>query len=73
MLSDPEIRKVYEQEYYKTLRLYYTARPAFGSVYYGPRPVSSVDLALMRRLDPLHLDYPYAGSRMLRGLLLGEG
>ena len=44
-----------------------------GSVYYRPRPVSSVDLALMRRIDELHLDYPFAGSRMLQGLLLGEG
>ena len=44
-----------------------------GSVYYRPRPVSDTDLELMRRIDELHLDYPFAGSRMLRGLLLGEG
>ena len=44
-----------------------------GSVYYLPRPVSETDLALMRRIDELHLDYPFAGSRMLQGLLLGEG
>jgi putative transposase len=44
-----------------------------GSVYYQPRPVSVADLALMRRIDELHLDYPFAGSRMLQGLLLGEG
>ena len=44
-----------------------------GSVYYLPRPVSDADLALMRRIDELHLDYPFAGSRMLQGLLLGEG
>ncbi|WP_229006652.1 IS3 family transposase [Roseibium aggregatum] len=44
-----------------------------GSVYYSPRPVSDVDLALMRRIDELHLDYPFAGSRMLQGLLRGEG
>ena len=43
-----------------------------GSVYYLPRPVSDADLALMRRIDELHLDYPFAGSRMLQGLLLGE-
>ena len=37
-----------------------------GSVYYLPRrPVSETDLAIMRRLDRLHLDYPFAGSRML--------
>jgi putative transposase len=44
-----------------------------GSVYYAPRPVSASDLALMRRMDDLHLDYPFAGSRMLRDLLLAEG
>ena len=44
-----------------------------GSVYYLPRPMSVEDLALMRRLDELHLDYPFAGSRMLRDLLRGEG
>ncbi len=44
-----------------------------GSVYYRPRPVSDADLALMRRIDELHLDYPFAGSRMLKGLLVGEG
>jgi putative transposase len=40
-----------------------------GSVYYLPRPVSCADLAIMRRLDQLHLEFPFAGSRMLRGLL----
>lgn len=44
-----------------------------GSLYYQPRPVSMADLALMRRIDELHLDYPFAGSRMLKGLLVGEG
>ncbi|MGV2051595.1 IS3 family transposase [Agrobacterium sp. 22-209-1] len=44
-----------------------------GSVYYSPRPVSDADLALMRRIDELHLEYPFAGSRMLQGLLRGEG
>jgi putative transposase len=44
-----------------------------GSVYYLPRPVSPADLALMRRLDRLHLEFPFAGSRMLRGLLAAEG
>ena len=27
----------------------------------------------MRRIDALHLEYPFAGSRMLRDLLRGEG
>jgi putative transposase len=44
-----------------------------GSVYYLPRPMSATDLAIMRRLDRLHLEFPFAGSRMLRGLLAAEG
>jgi putative transposase len=44
-----------------------------SSLYYEPRPVSAAELAIMRRIDALHLDYPFAGSRMLRDLLRGEG
>jgi putative transposase len=44
-----------------------------SSVYYLPRPVREADLAIMRRLDRLHLEFPFAGSRMLRGLLAAEG
>jgi putative transposase len=44
-----------------------------SSVYYLPRPVSPDDLALMRRIDELHLSFPFAGSRMLRDLLRQEG
>jgi putative transposase len=44
-----------------------------SSVYSRPRRVSDADLALMRRIDELHLDYPFAGSRMLQGLLAAEG
>ena len=44
-----------------------------SSLYYEPRPVPEADLAIMRRIDELHLDYPFAGSRMLRDLLRGEG
>ena len=44
-----------------------------GSVYYLPHPVSVADLAIMRHLDRLHLEFPFAGSRMLRGLLAAEG
>ena len=43
-----------------------------GIVYYLPRPVSATDLEVMRRLDRLHLEFPFAGSRMLRGLLAAE-
>jgi len=44
-----------------------------SSLYYRPRPVLAADLAIMRRIDELHLEYPFAGSRMLRDLLRGEG
>jgi putative transposase len=44
-----------------------------SSLYYQPRPVAPADLAVMRRIDELHLEYPFAGSRMLRDLLRGEG
>ena len=44
-----------------------------SSVYYRPRPVSPEDLALMRRIDELHLERPFAGSRMLRDFLEREG
>jgi putative transposase len=44
-----------------------------SSVYYLSRPVPDADLAIMRQLDELHLEFPFAGSRMLRGLLAAEG
>jgi len=44
-----------------------------GSVYYLPRPVSAADLALMRRLDELHLAHPFMGARMLRDQLDRQG
>jgi putative transposase len=44
-----------------------------SSLYYAPQPVPEAELAIMRRIDVLHLDYPFAGSRMLRDLLRGEG
>ncbi len=40
-----------------------------SSVYYQPQPMSENDLQLMRRIDKLHLDHPFAGARMLRGML----
>ena len=43
-----------------------------GAVYYAPRSVSAWDLALMRRIDAVHLDVPCAGARMLRRLLRAE-
>jgi putative transposase len=44
-----------------------------SQLYYEPRSVPVAELAIMRRIDALHLDYPFAGSRMLRDLLRGEG
>jgi len=44
-----------------------------GTVYYLPQPVSPADLALMRRLDELHLQHPFMGARMLRDQLTRQG
>jgi putative transposase len=46
---------------------------ARSTAYYQPTPVSAMTLALMRRIDELHLHYPFAGARMLRDLLRQEG
>jgi putative transposase len=46
---------------------------ARSTVYYLPRPVSAEDLALMKQIDRLHTEFPFAGSRMLRRLLAIEG
>jgi putative transposase len=42
-------------------------------LYYRPAPVSARDLALMRRIDELHLEFPFAGARMLRDFLNRDG
>ena len=44
-----------------------------GCYYYRPKPVSSSDLKLMRCIDELHMQYPFAGSRMMRDLLNRQG
>jgi putative transposase len=44
-----------------------------ASLYYRPAPVSAADLALMRRLDELHLDYPFLGARRLADMLQRDG
>jgi len=44
-----------------------------SAVYHQPVPVSESDLDMMRRIDELHLDHPFAGSRMLKKLLCAEG
>jgi putative transposase len=42
-------------------------------VYYTPRPLSERDLRLMRRIDELHLELPYYGTRKLAAQLRREG
>ena len=44
-----------------------------GAVYYRPEPISDADRRVMWRIDELHLELPFAGSRMLRDLLNAEG
>ena len=44
-----------------------------GAVYYLPRPISAANLALMRRIDELHLEHPFMGARMLRRQSQREG
>ena len=50
-----------------------TLKLSRSSVYYRPRPVLPADLELMHRIDKLHLEYPFAGARMLRDMLRREG
>lgn len=45
---------------------------ARSTTYYQPTPVFEAMRALMRRIDKLHLQYPFAGARMLRDLLRHE-
>ena len=44
-----------------------------STAYYQATPVSAAVLTLMRRIDELHLQYPFAGARMLRDVLRREG
>ena len=44
-----------------------------ASVYYQPRPISERDLKLMRRIDGVHLEAPFYGSRKLAEQLKREG
>ena len=50
-------------------RILSLARP---TAYYRPQEASEADLALVRRIDELHLEYPFAGGRMLRDMLKRE-
>ena len=44
-----------------------------SSLYYKQRPFSEDELKLMRTIDELHVEHPFAGSRMLRDMLLRDG
>ena len=44
-----------------------------ATAYYQPMPVSAAELVLRRRIDALHLAYPFAGARMLRDFLRRDG
>ena len=46
---------------------------SLGSVHDVPKSVGAADLALMRRLDEIHLGHPFMGARMLRDQLNREG
>jgi putative transposase len=46
---------------------------ARSTVYYLPRPVPAADLVLMRQIDELHLEFPFAGARMPSRLLAARG
>ena len=44
-----------------------------SSLYYEPALETPLNLKLMRHIDRLHMEYPFAGSRMLTGLLCRQG
>ena len=46
---------------------------ARSTAYYRSQEIQAEDLALMYRIDVLHLEHPFAGSRMLRDILRCEG
>jgi putative transposase len=46
---------------------------ARSTLYYRPVPVSADDLAVMRRIDELHLAWPFYGSRRMAAVLRREG
>ena len=48
-------------------------RVSRGSVYYLPRAVPGADLAIMRRLDRLHLEFPFAVRECCEACWLPRG
>ena len=60
------IDKAYDLSIVRQAKLLDVSR---SSIYYQPQPVSENDLRLMRRIDAMHLEHPFAGARMLRDML----
>ncbi|HTX52750.1 MAG TPA: IS3 family transposase, partial [Candidatus Baltobacteraceae bacterium] len=44
-----------------------------SNVYYVPRPLPERDLVLMRRIDAIHLESPFFGSRKILDQLRRDG
>ena len=51
-------------------RLLHVAR---STLFYQPVPASADDLTVMRRIDELHLEYPFYGSRRMAVVLRDDG
>jgi hypothetical protein len=64
------IDRTHERPVIRHCRILSLAR---STAYYRPQDANAADLALMRRIDELHLEHPFAGSRMLRDKLKREG
>ena len=60
------INKAHDQPLVRQVQLLELSR---SSIYYQPQPTSETDLRLMRRIDELHLEHPFAGPRTLRDML----
>ena len=63
-LDDPDVPVVTQCQLLKVAR---------STLYYRPGPVSEDDLAVMRRMDELHLAWPFYGSRRMAAVLRREG
>ena len=55
------------------IRQYQLLGVACSTAYYPSTSVADAELALMRRIDEVHLYYPLAGARMLCDVLRHEG
>ena len=62
--DDPDVPVVTQCQLLKVAR---------STLYYRPVPVSEDDLAVMRRMDELHLAWPFYGSRRMAVVLRREG